>query len=107
MECRLGSEMTVQIMTNHSEARTTEASKTEWKAFCEHCNECDGGDREFTGTDLVCFVGWLAEPKICKNRKVSSRSLPQYLSEILTIYSKLSLPLPQSPGYYPPLKSFF
>lgn len=57
MDCLLGGDMALQMVTDHGKAwRITEARTTEYRTFCEYLNEC-GESLEVPGTDLVYLVG--------------------------------------------------
>lgn len=101
---RVGGDQVVMLLTDHTEAQGTAAARaTEWRAFCEYREET-GREDLASGVDMVCFVGWLCEERSRGKRKVSSRSLPQYLSAVRTMHGKLGLPLPPSPSEFFPLQ---
>lgn len=102
---KIGGDFAASLLADHGEAsRTTTARAIEWNAFAEYRRST--GDLDVaTGDDMVCFIGWLAEQRIRGHRKVSSNSIPQYLSAVRTMHGKLGLPRPPSPTEYAPLQS--
>lgn len=93
----------VRLMGEHGEAgHTTVARSAERRSFEGYLREA--GRVGISGEmDMVCFVGWLAEQQIKRKRFFFSRFPPQYLSAVHTMYGKLILPLPPSPGESRPL----
>lgn len=60
-----------------------------------------------SGMDIVFFVAWINKKIFGVKRRVSRRSLPQYLYEINIIYmihEKLGLVLPRSPDEFVSLR---